>query len=236
MTDWKLENSTPLQTAAGGTLRPGGISLTEQAIRTCDFAPGSRILDAGCGTAVTTRQLSKHGQLSVFGIDRSASLLGEARNQSQKLPLVRGELEKLPFARQSFDGIICECTLSQTGATSVLGEFARVLRPGGLLILSDLYLKLARQNPLTESAGGPSLATKRQTVELLQAAHFKMTHWQDRTGDLKQLAVRLILAPGACLDNLFGWSRQSGGAQEQTHRSHWETIGYHLLIARRMAT
>jgi arsenite methyltransferase len=236
MTDWQLKKSRTLQDAAEGTLRPGGLGLTTEALEICRFAQGSRILDAGCGTGVTVQHLSSRGNHEVFGIDRSTSLLAEARSQGHRPVLICGDLELLPFANQSFDGIICECTISQTRASEVLAEFGRVLRPGGSLILTDLYRKRTPISPLSDAKERDSLVTKDQTMELLKAAHFETTHWQDRTGDLKQLAFRLIMAPGACLDNLLGWSRQSGDAQERALQSDWQSLGYQLLIARRMTT
>jgi len=236
MTDCQLKKSRTLLDAADGTLRPGGLGLTTEAFEVCRFAPGNRILDAGCGTGVTVQQLSSRGNYEVFGIDRSQSLLAEAFSQGHRPALICGDLESLPFVNQSFDGIVCECTLSQTRASGVLAEFGRVLRPRGALILTDLYRKRTPKNPLSGGKGRDSLATKDQTMDLLQAARFETTHWQDRTGDLKQLAFRLIMAPGACLDNLLGWSRQSGDAQEQALRHDWQSLGYHLLIARRMNT
>lgn len=237
MTNWQLKKSRTLQDAAEGTLRPGGLGLTTEALEICRFAQGSRILDAGCGTGVTVQQLSHRGNYEVFGIDRSPSLLAEAfSSQGHRPVLIRGDLESLPFVNKSFDGIICECTLSQTRGSAVLAEFGRVLRPGGALILTDLYRKRTPKSPLPGSKERGSLATKEQTIDLLKAAQFETTHWQDRTGDLKQLAFRLIMAPGACLDNLLGWSRQSGDAQEQTLRNDWQSLGYQLLIARRIIT
>lgn len=236
MTDWQLNKSCILLDAAEGTLRPGGLGLTTEALEVCRFAPRSRILDAGCGTGVTVQQVSSRGNYEVFGIDRSPSLLAEARSQGHRPALICGDLESLPFANQSFDGIICECTLSQTRVSAVLPEFGRVLRPGGALILTDLYRKRTPKSPLSGCNERDSLATKDQTMDLLKAARFETTHWQDRTGDLKQLAFRLIMAPGACLDNLLGWSRQSGEAQEQALNHDWQSLGYQLLIARRMTT
>jgi SAM-dependent methyltransferase len=233
MTAWHLDNSRTLQDAAEGTLRPGGLGLTLEALEICRFARGSRILDAGCGTGATLRQVARSGDYAVFGIDLSASLLAAAGSQGPGSRLIRGNLERLPFAGQSFDGIICECTLSQTRTAAVLPEFGRVLRPGGQLILSDLYRKSPPKSPPAQAVENASLATKEQSLALLQAARFEATHWQDRSGDLKQLAVRLIMAPGACRDNLFGWSRQSGATPEQALRTDWQSLGYQLLIARR---
>lgn len=234
MTAWQLEDARTLQDAAEGTLRPGGLSLTRQALDLCRFVPGSRILDAGCGTGATLRHLASRGRLSVFGIDSSASLLAEACRHPQRPPLLRGELESLPLASQSLDGIICECTLSQTKVSAVLAEFSRVLRPGGRLIISDLYRKLAQTNRAGGSGRKAPLATREQGIARLRAAQFETLHWQDRSRELKQLAVRLVMAPGACLDNLFGWSRP-GSANPNPACADWQAVGYQLLIAERVS-
>ena len=233
MNEWTLKNSRDLLDAAEDTLRPGGLSLTKQALDLCDFADDSKILDAGCGTAVTTRHLTQLGKLTAFGVDRSSTLLGEARSCCQELPLLCALLENLPFTKESFDGIICECVLSQTPAAEVLAEFWRVLRPGGLLILSDLYRKTLWASKTAGLAANNDLATKEQTVDMLEDAHFKLTYWQDRTKELKRLAVSLIMAPGSRQDNLFGWSRHSCGSTEKAVDGERQDAGYHLLIARR---
>ena len=55
----------------GQTLRPGGLHLTARAVDFCGFAPGDRILDAGCGYGVTGRYLSDEYGIRVVGIDIS---------------------------------------------------------------------------------------------------------------------------------------------------------------------
>jgi arsenite methyltransferase len=235
LSQWTLENSRNLLDAAEGTLRPGGLRLTEQALDLCDLAPGSRILDAGCGSAATTRHLARVHKMSAIGLDRSPSLLGAARHQDRVLPLICAELENLPFTDHSFDGVICECVLSQTRAAEVLSELGRVLRPGGLLIISDLYRQKVSAPDDLGQAGADSLATKGQTLNLLDAAQFEVTHWQDRTGDLKNLAVRLILAADSGQDNLQHWSRQSGCSHTTETCGLRPDVGYHLLVARILA-
>jgi len=233
MNEWTLNNSRSLLEAAEDTMRPGGLNFTKQALALCDFADNSKILDAGCGTAVTTRHLTQLGKLAAFGVDRSSTLLDEARSCCQEQPLLCALLENLPFAKESFDGIICECVLSQTPAAEVLAEFWRVLRPGGLLILSDLYRKTLWANNAAGLVTKNDLATKEQTLDMLKDAHFELRYWQDRTKHLKSLAVRLIMAPGSWQDNRFGWSRHNCCSSEKAVDRGWQDAGYHLLIARR---
>jgi SAM-dependent methyltransferase len=65
-----------------------------------------------------------------------------SRLAEQKVRFVEGLLQKLPFADDSFDAICCISVLEHTGNYGeILDEFARVLRGGGLLVLTfDLSL------------------------------------------------------------------------------------------------
>jgi len=230
---WNLQDAGALLDAAEDTLRPGGLGLTEYALECCNFPDGSSILDAGCGTAATARHLVKGGRLAAVGVDRSSSLLAEARRLCAQVPLICAELERLPLADASFDGVVCECVLSQTSGHEVISELRRVLRPDGYLILTDLYRK----------TGGPAatspmelLATREQTVDLLEAAGFETVLWEDRTAELKQLALRLIMASGPSQGNLSGWSRQLRCSSEPAASAWWQGVGYHLVISRRNRT
>ena len=227
MTAWNLSNCRRLQDVAGETLRPGGLALTRQLLGFGQFSAGSRILDAGCGLGATLRYLTQDCRLTAVGVDCAGSLLAAARKQSSTLPLVCAALENLPFAAASFDAIICECVLSQTPVKAPLAEFSRVVRGGGLLLLSDLYRKAEALK------GAPGLATKEQITIMLAATGFKVVHWEDRTRDLRQLAAQLIMASGSASDNLFGWSNHAGCGDKETMARQWQDVGYHLLVARR---
>ena len=230
MTAWALVTCCDLLQVAGDTLRPGGLELTAQLLELGAFSDGSRILDAGCGTGATVRYLAGTCRLTAVGVDCSPSLLLAARKESTESPLVCATLEKLPFMAGSFDGIICECVLSQTQAVVVLAEFARVLRPGGCLLISDLYLK---KTDSPHCAANGQLATREQMAAMLSNADFSVVHWEERTGELRQLAVRLIMAPGSARTNLFGWSKHAGRVKEHETKSGWKDVGYHLLVAGR---
>jgi SAM-dependent methyltransferase len=93
------------------------------------------ILDAGCGTGGNSAHLRAYG--TVTGIDYSAEALAFARERPG-LRLARASVETLPFADASFDLILSNDVLCHLGVASdvtALQEFARVLRPGGVLFL-----------------------------------------------------------------------------------------------------
>ncbi len=100
-------------------------------------APGMRVLDAACGTGRQSGFLHDLG-CSVVGVDQSEAMLDVAR---QKLPGARfevGDLEHLPFNDAAFDLAVVSlalCHLADPG--EAVSELARVLRPGGVLVVTD---------------------------------------------------------------------------------------------------
>lgn len=93
------------------------------------------ILDAGCGTGGNSAHLRAYG--TVTGIDYSAEALAFA-GERPGLRLARASVESLPFADGSFDLVLSNDVLCHLGVAhdgTALEEFARVLRPGGVLFL-----------------------------------------------------------------------------------------------------
>ena len=64
-----------MQGITGDTLRPGGMFLTDRAIKICDFKANDKILDVGCGMGVTVERLKSVYNLNSFGVDPSIKLL-----------------------------------------------------------------------------------------------------------------------------------------------------------------
>ena len=83
--------------------------------------------------------------------------LAVARTPHARVRWTHADLEALPFQNDTFDGVLSECVLSTTDRAVVLGELARVLRPGGLLLLTDVEVGRApsRSSRSTISSGRP---------------------------------------------------------------------------------
>ncbi len=235
MNSWTPDTCSRLMEVSGDTLRPGGLELSRHLLGLGNFQEGSRILDAGCGMGATLRYLAQTCRLTVVGVDSSAPMLTAARRHSPELPLVCAALEMLPFDEASFDGIVCECVLSQTAVREVLAEFKRVLRMDGLLLVTDLYRRPARPNRVAEPSADDRLATREQTEIMLREAGFTIEHWEDRTRDLQQLAVQLIMAPGSVGENRFGLIGEGCFFNGTETGAAGRDMGYHLLVARRSA-
>lgn len=94
--------------------------------------PGATVVDVGCGTGATARDLGRFGR--VIGVDFSTLALGLCRRRGLN-DLLRGSAESLPMADGSADLIVATDILEHLDDDrAALAEFRRVLRPGGHLV------------------------------------------------------------------------------------------------------
>ena len=123
-------------------MHPGGFALTDRALEFCELPRGALVLDIGCGTGGTVaRMMGRHG-LRAFGVDPSFLLLQKGLMQNASQRVVRAVGEGLPFLSSVLDCVLAECSLSVAkDPVDVLGESHRLLKEGGRLVLSDLYLR-----------------------------------------------------------------------------------------------
>jgi ubiquinone/menaquinone biosynthesis C-methylase UbiE len=122
--------------------------VTESLEQTCilDFigpVESRRILDLGCGDGLLTWTLAEKGAW-VVGIDADRPMLQAAsarsvRSQRQRPRFVEGRIEQLPFLDGSFDVVVIVTVLCLVDdRAGAVREAARVLRPGGRLVIGDL--------------------------------------------------------------------------------------------------
>jgi SAM-dependent methyltransferase len=100
------------------------------------LAPG-RALDAACGTGAVTRQLVARGH-DVIGVDISEAMLARARKAVPEARFIAGDLTDLPLADGNVDHVVCSLALAHlSDLRPFFAEAARVMRPGGHLLLVD---------------------------------------------------------------------------------------------------
>lgn len=93
------------------------------------------VLDVGCGTGNYTCALAASG-VAMTGVDPSERMLAEARGKSTQVAWRAGTAEALPFADAAFAGAMATLTVHHwRDLDRGLGELARVLQPGGRLVL-----------------------------------------------------------------------------------------------------
>lgn len=119
----------------------GPEGLDEAAVRLLGDVAGQRLLEVGCGAGQCGRWLLTQGATAV-GIDLSYRQLRHAgeldRRTGVRLPVAQADAQRLPFADAAFDGACSSYGALPfvADAAAVLGEVARVLRPGGRFVFS----------------------------------------------------------------------------------------------------
>lgn len=98
----------------------------------------SLALDVGCGEGRFCRLLAEH-DVACVGLDLTAALLAEARARHGEGRYVRGAAERLPFGDHAFDLVVSYLSLIDIpDVRAAIPEMARVLRPGGTLLIANL--------------------------------------------------------------------------------------------------
>jgi len=193
-----------LRDGDGEPLRPGGLALTRELVDLAGFRAGDRVVDVGCGLGASTRLLAERGVAAV-GVDLVAPHGAAA--------FVVADAARLPFADQSLDGVLAECSLSLVeDRRQTLAEWRRVLRRGGRLGLSDVYSR--------DGDEGRRIATRGALCADAVAAGFHVERFEDRSAVLKAWAARFVFQHGS-LDAL--WGAAGAGCKAR--------LGYGLLIA-----
>ena len=114
------------------------------------LGPQDRILDHGCGYGRVLDQLSGAGYGNAVGTDFSGNMLIRCRSRFPQMALVLNDGQTLPFRDRSFDAVllftVLTCIPGDDDQRALLAEVRRVLRPGGILYISDLLINSDARN------------------------------------------------------------------------------------------
>lgn len=133
---------------AGASAYDSFIFLHAPAERTAVLAgllPGQKVLDIACGSGraamAAARVVGETGR--VTGVDIADRLLDVAREKAKKAGLenvdyIKGDAARLEFTVDSFDAVMCASSIFLLdNIPGVLAEWWRVLKPGGVMVLSS---------------------------------------------------------------------------------------------------
>ncbi len=138
---------------------------------------GSSVLDLGCGAGHASFALARGGAGRIVAYDLAAQMLdvvsAEARKRNHgQIETCSGPAERLAFDEASFDAVVTRYSAHHwLDVHRAVGEMARVLKPGGTLVIIDV---LAPESPLMD--------TILQTVEILRdrshVRNYRESEWR----------------------------------------------------------
>jgi SAM-dependent methyltransferase len=137
--------------------------------------PAGRALDAACGTGRLTELLVERGD-DVVGVDQSPEMLDVARDRFPDATFHVGDMRQLPLEDASVDLAISGLAFAHLpDLAPAFAELARVLRPGGHLVVSDAHHELILRGSIVKALGPngePGLAPtyRHRTGDVLRAA------------------------------------------------------------------
>ena len=172
--------------------------------------PGVAV-DAACGTGRHTAFLAARG-FRVSGVDSSADMLAHARVRVPQAAFHEGDLDALPLPDEHADLVVCALALAHLpDLKPAFAELARVLKPGGHLIVTDIHherVLLGSMPHVRTEAGEPRL----------------IYSYQHRASDYLAAALPLGLELRACAE-----PRDGGTAGSRFPIAEWDTWPWSLI-------
>lgn len=183
---------------------------------------GGRVLDVGVGTGICLPRYTRAS--SVIGIDLSEAMLRRARKRAVDLNLANIEslavmdAEHLEFADESFDAVVAQYVVNTVPhPEDALDEFARVVKPGGEIILINRVGADAGLRRVLEAGFAPAGRWLGWRPEFRWS---RFEAWLARTPDMRLLERRPVPPLGHFSLIRFGKSgKQTGKLPSDTARA-----------------
>jgi len=178
--------------------------LIRTAVELGRFGPGSHVADLGCGSGVFSKLLQQQGCVPT-GLDISPKLIELGRRKYPGITFLEGDVENLPFADASFDGVLLGGLVHHFPDPSrCAAEVYRVLRPGGHFVAFDpnrmnpfMWLYRDRASPFYSSVGVTE--NERPVLAHAVAAVFQRAGFTVSSHYLSGLAYRYVASSRARL-------------------------------------
>ena len=224
-----------LASVSGGA---NAIWLTEWLAEAMDLRPGMRVLDLGCGKAVSSIFLNREFGVQVWAVDLWVSAsenlqrITDAGAADGVFPL-RTHARSLPFARGFFDAIVCVDAFIHFGTDDAyLGNLLRFLKPGGTIGIAGAGLVNEFEDEVPEHLRAWWLP-ETPDINCLHSARWWTRHWA-RSG-LLEVGLADTMPDGWKLWREWLRTIAPGNAAEiqaiEADQGRW--LGYTRTVAKR---
>lgn len=235
----------------GESYHPGGLALTRRLAGALGLHPGQRVVDVASGPGATARLLAAEYGVSVDGVEFGEASVERARaaaaaaGMSGLVRFHQGDAELLPLPDAFADAVVCECALCTfPGKDAAAAEFARVLRPGGRVGITDVTVAAASlpEELTTMTAWVACIAGARPAEDyaaILGAAGLRVVSTQAHDDALArmigQIEARVRLLRMTAADQLAAAGVDTGAVLRYAALAGRAVadglIGYRLLVA-----
>ena len=238
----------------GESYHPGGFALTRRLASALGLRPGWRVVDVASGPGTTARLLAAEYAVTVDGVELGESAVERARSVADEAGLSsrarfhRGDAERLPLPDAIADAVVCECAFCTfPDKAAAAAEFARVLRPGGLVGITDVTIEDGLPHELrTLAAWVACIADARpvaQYVDILTNAGLATVSIEEHDGAIaqmvEQIEARLTVLRMSAADRLAAAGVDVDAVLRYTALARQAVaeglIGYCMLVAKKPA-
>lgn len=169
--------------------------LLDKGLALAGFSRGDKLLEVGCAGGEAALHMTQAGYTALTAVDIDPTAVDRARAACPSVDFVCADACDLPFVPMSFDGIISEASFALIpDKAAAAREYARVLRPGGRVLLNDFALKCDSTATRRDIEGIPCLEgvqTAEKYIEIFQSAGFKTLLCQEEFPELVRIAMSL---------------------------------------------
>lgn len=241
----------------GESYHPGGLALTRRLAGALGLRPGQRVLDVASGPGASARLLAVEFGVAVDGVDLAEPTVSRARatlegaGLADQVRMHVGDAERraTPLPDAAFDALVCECAwCTFPDKPAAAAEFARVLRPGGRVGITDVTIgERGLPDELTTMQAWVACIADARTstayVELLADAGLVCVHTESHDGALTtmidQIEARLQLLRMTAPAQLEAAGVDVAAVRYYTELTRAtiadQRLGYTLLIAEKPA-
>jgi N-methyltransferase StaMA len=235
------------------TVAEAGDRLTDVVVDRCGLIQGMRVLDVGSGNGKATMRVATGHEVRVSGVTISdyhvqvASERAAERGLSDTVDFTVADMRDVPFADETFDASYAiESICHVPNRTEAYAEIGRVLRPGGLVSVTDFVLR----ETITDQEAADRIAATSTNFELgpilpredyeavVRAAGLEVVEFTDATEAVWPSFA--IVAPNMrkardILGNRMGEQEFEDLVNALEGFGHITEIGYAIVVARKPA-
>ncbi len=197
------EALTPDALAPADHFHGRGLVATREMVALLAPKSSDRILDIGSGVGGPARWIASKYGCHVTGIDltadfcRAAESLNAATGMSTQVTIVHGSALALPFPDASFDRAYSQnVVMNIAGKVTFYREACRVLKPGGILVMSNLARGSGSEpdypTPWAATATTSFLSTIDETKAEIAAAGLEIVAFKDTSADAMKAQVATL--------------------------------------------